>query len=81
MSASEERAKRIVAAAVKIRNRLEAHPQHPKAPGWKRKLKEYEASLENLKRFGVERPGSGRTGVQVEVPKGVFGVTSQNPEG
>ncbi len=55
-------------------SRIKAEPDHPKIEMWKVKLKGYEVSLQNWKKFGQETPPGPKAGVKIEVPLGRLGL-------
>ena len=73
MDRPNARAERIVASAEKIKAKLAANPNHPKAEAWAKRMAEYEKSLDHLSQGLPEKPGGGnKVGVKVSVPKGLF---------
>lgn len=73
------RAERIVEAAKRISGLLDADPNSVKAPRWRRRLAEYQESLENLQKFGTETPPPEAGVVEIDVPAGVFKLAAKAP--
>ena len=76
------RVRRLLDARAKCAGRLGAAPKSARASVWKRKFKEYDASLANIQKYGEETAPSGKpVSVKIDVPKGTFKITEHAPEG
>lgn len=72
MSRVEARVANLLAAHAKLVAKVQASPKDPKAPAWKARCLEYEASLKSLKETGKEAPQAKPVGVNIEVPVSGF---------
>ncbi len=74
ISRAQERINRIAVSYEKLLKRIEAEPDHPRREDWDARIEEYKVSFRNFKDHGVERPVTGRPGVNLQVPLGRFGL-------
>lgn len=71
-SRAQLRAERLVEAAESLNERIEAEPNSPKVGRWRRRLAEYQESLDNLQKFGMENPPPDAGVVEIDVPATTF---------
>lgn len=74
------RASRIVEAAKRLKGKIDAAPDDPRADVWRAKMAEYQQSIDALKAGRPETAGSGRKGVEVSVPAGLFALRARKGE-
>lgn len=74
------RVDRLIAASIKIKTRIEQHPEHPYQPLWRARLAEYELSLGRLANGIPEEGASGApVGVEINVPVDLFKIEAHPP--
>ncbi len=74
------RVERLIAAAGKMKRRLETDSKNPLVPVWQAKMAEYELSLTRIKAGLPEGGLTGNpVGVEVDVPPDMFKIEAQTP--
>lgn len=64
------RLNRLKEAREKLLAKIKAQPKDPRSKAWLGRVSEYEQSISNIEKLGIERPREGTTGVEINVPKG-----------
>ncbi len=74
ISRAQERINRIVLSLEALLKRIETEPDNPRREDWEARTEEYKLSLRNFAAYGIERPVTGKPGVDLQVPLGRFGM-------
>lgn len=74
----QPRVDRIAENYERIKAKIAANPDDPRVSAWKKRLEEYETSLQNWDKFKQETEPTGTPGVEINVPLGRLGIGGKN---